>query len=109
VDQLLYSQQHQPHRHLLLVLPAFQLVLPPSNQPQQLRTQPQRPQQQQASQPALQQQQPKAVKQGGTVPDTVHVRVPSTKPELLQALQEGSVREFDCGVFAPQKQVRPQL
>lgn len=40
------------------------------------------------------------------VADSQRVEVPTTKKELLEALQAGTVRPFDCGVFAPQQQVR---
>jgi hypothetical protein len=39
------------------------------------------------------------------VPDSQRLAVPSTKAELLCALQHGTVKPFDCGVFAPQQQV----
>jgi hypothetical protein len=92
VEQLLLNQQQQPEWPITLVLPAFQL----------------RPQQQQQ-----QQQQQEGSKQGAPpseqlFPDSQRLAVPRTKPELLRALQEGSVAPFDCGVFAPKQQVSTQ-
>lgn len=96
-DQLLLSQQHQPQSPLMLLLPAFQLVPQQHGLPHDSHLQRQQQQQQHSS--------GKQAKQL-YIPDNQQVHVPRTKPELLQALQNGSVRPFDCGVFAPQQQVR---
>ena len=80
VDQLLLSVQQQPDRPLMLVLPAFQLVTG--------------------------QQQGQQGTPTGFDADRQRVKVPGTKPQLLQALQQGSVQPFDCGVFTPKQQVR---
>jgi hypothetical protein len=78
VQQLLHNQQQQQHRQQQNR--PVMLVLPafevvPRQQQQQL------------------------------VPDSQRLAVPRTKAELLRALQEGSVKQFDCGVFAPKQQV----
>lgn len=76
---------------MTLVLPAFQLV--PQHQEQQPQQQPKQQELSAASSVLL-------------IPDSQRLEVPRNKQQLLKAMAEGRVQPFDCGVFAPKKQVR---
>jgi len=95
-DQLLLSQLHQPQAPLILLLPAFQLV-PQQHVPAHEHHLQRQQQQQYRSDKQVEQVH---------ISDNQRVHVPRTKSELLQALQDGSVCPFDCGMFVPQQQVR---
>ena len=115
MEQLLLNRQQRPGSPITLVLPAFQLV--PQQQPKLGQQQQQhRPQQRQHlhQQQQLQLQERLQKQQGDEarttdsllVPDSQPLAVPGSKNELLSALAAGTVRPFDCGVFAPSQQVR---